>query len=52
VRSVALVPLGQTRAFGLLAFGAEDPQRFYPEMGTLFLRRIGELIAGALAARL
>ena len=52
VRSVALIPLGQTRAFGLLAIGAEDPQRFYPEMGTLFLRRIGELTAGALAARL
>jgi uncharacterized protein YigA (DUF484 family) len=52
VRSVALIPLGQTRAFGLLAFGAEDAQRFYPEMGTLFLRRIGELTAGALAARL
>ena len=52
VRSIALIPLGQTRAFGLLAFGAEDPQRFYPEMGTLFLRRIGELTAGALAARL
>jgi hypothetical protein len=52
VRSLALVPLGQTRAFGLLAFGAEDPQRFYAEMGTLFLRRIGELVAGALAARL
>jgi len=52
VRSVALVPLGQTRSFGLLAFGAEDPQRFYAEMGTLFLRRIGELVGGALAARL
>ena len=52
VRSVALIPLGQTRVFGLLAFGAEDPQRFYAEMGTLFLRRIGELTAGALAARL
>ena len=52
VRSVALVPLGQTRSFGLLAFGSEDPQRFYVEMGTLFLRRIGELVAGALASRL
>jgi uncharacterized protein YigA (DUF484 family) len=52
VRSLALVPLGQTRSFGLLAFGAEDPQRFYPEMGTLFLRRIGEMVGGALAARL
>jgi len=51
VRSVALVPLGQTRSIGLLAFGSEDPQRFYVEMGTLFLRRIGELVTGALAAR-
>ena len=51
VRSLALVPLGQTRTIGLLALGSEDPQRFYAEMGTLYLRRIGELAAGALAAR-
>ena len=51
VRSVALVPLGQTRTLGLLALGSEDPQRFFAEMGTLYLRRIGELVAGALAAR-
>jgi len=47
VRSIALVPLGQTRVAGLLVLGSEDPQRFFPEMGTLFLRRIGELAAGA-----
>ena len=52
VRSIALVPLGQTRSFGLLALGSEDAQRFYPEMGTLYLRRIGELTAAALTARL
>jgi hypothetical protein len=46
------VPLGQTRAVGLLALGSEDAQRFYAEMGTLYLRRIGELTAAALAARL
>ena len=51
VRSIALVPLGQTRVIGVLALGAEDPQRFYADMGTLYLRRIGELTAGALAAR-
>ena len=51
VRSVALVPLGDASAFGLLALGSEDPQRFFAEMGTLYLRRIGELAAGALAAR-
>jgi uncharacterized protein len=51
IRSMALVPLGQTRAMGMLALGSEDPQRFFTEMGTLYLRRIGELTAGALAAR-
>ena len=52
VRSLALVPLGQAKAVGLLALGSEDAQRFYAEMGTLYLRRIGELTAAALAARL
>ena len=51
VRSIALVPLGQTRTVGLLALGSEDPQRFFAEMGTLYLRRIGELTAGVIAAR-
>lgn len=52
LRSVALVPLGQTTVIGLLAMGSEDAKRFYPEMGTLYLRRIGELCAAAVAARL
>src|SRR5712691_4486798 len=52
VRSLALVPLGQTSVFGLLALGSEDPQRFFPEMGTLYLRRIGELCAAGVSARL
>ena len=52
VRSIALIPLGSTKVFGLLALGSEDPQRFYPEMGTLYLRRIGDLAAAALSARL
>jgi uncharacterized protein YigA (DUF484 family) len=52
VRSLALVPLGETAVFGLLALGAEDPKRFYAEMGTLYLRRIGELCAAGIGARL
>jgi uncharacterized protein YigA (DUF484 family) len=51
IRSIALVPLGQTAVFGLLALGSEDPKRFYPEMGTLYLRRIGELCAAGVSAR-
>ncbi|HEX9397473.1 MAG TPA: DUF484 family protein [Burkholderiales bacterium] len=51
LRSLALVPLGQTAAFGLLALASEDAKRFYPEMGTLYLRRIGELCAAGVGAR-
>lgn len=50
VRSCALVPLrreGET--FGLLALGAESERRFYPEMGTVYLERIGEMASAALA---
>jgi uncharacterized protein YigA (DUF484 family) len=52
IRSMALVPLGQTAVFGLLAMGSEDAKRFYPDMGTLYLRRIGELCAAGVTARL
>jgi uncharacterized protein len=52
VRSIALVPLGQTNVFGLLALGSEDAKRFFPDMGTLYLRRIGELCAAGVTARL
>jgi uncharacterized protein len=52
LRSMALVPLGESAVFGLLALGSEDPERFFPEMGTIFLRRIGELCAAGVAARL
>lgn len=53
VRSLALVALRRAgETFGLLALGSEDPQRFYPEMGTLYLERIGEVAAAALARTL
>lgn len=52
VRSLALVPLGQSAVFGMLLLGSEDVRRFYPEMGTLYLRRIGELTAAGVSARL
>jgi hypothetical protein len=52
IRSIALVPLGQTAVFGMLALGSEDAKRFFPEMGTLYLRRIGELCAAGVTARL
>lgn len=49
LKSFALVPLTRDKlTFGVVALGSEDPKRFYPEMGTLYLARIGELISHAL----
>lgn len=49
IRSLALIPLRQEEtAMGLLILGSEDIQRFYPEMGTLFLERIGDIVSAAL----
>lgn len=45
VQSSALLPLP---AVGLLAVGSHDPNRFFPGMGTLFLRMMGEALATAL----
>jgi uncharacterized protein YigA (DUF484 family) len=45
VQSTALLPLP---GVGLLAVGSRDPNRFYPGMGTLFLRMMGESLVVAL----
>jgi uncharacterized protein YigA (DUF484 family) len=50
VRSQGLIALrngGGT--IGLMALGSEEPQRFYSGMGTLYLQRLGEMAAAALA---
>ncbi len=47
LRSFSYVPLHDGESFGLLALASEDPQRFYPEMGTLYLKRLGELVGAA-----
>ena len=49
VRSLALLGLREgTETFGLMVMGSEEPQRFYPGMGTLYLEQIGDLAAAAL----
>ena len=45
VQSSALLPLP---GVGLVAVGSLDPNRFYPGMGTLFLRMMGESLSAAL----
>ncbi len=52
VRSLAMMPLrvgADATAFGLLALGSPDPDRFQITMGTAFLSRIAELASAALA---
>jgi uncharacterized protein YigA (DUF484 family) len=49
LKSFALVALMRDGlTFGVVALASEDPKRFYPEMGTLYLARIGELMSHAL----
>jgi uncharacterized protein YigA (DUF484 family) len=48
IRSVAHMALRDRECFGMLALGSEDVLRFYPEMGTLYLKRMGELASAAL----
>ena len=48
VRSVAYMALRDRECFGMLALGSEDVLRFYPEMGTLYLKRLGDLAGAAL----
>jgi uncharacterized protein YigA (DUF484 family) len=50
IRSQALIALrngGGT--VGLIALGSEEAQRFYADMGTLYLERLGEMVSAALA---
>ena len=48
LRSFAYLPLrNESQSIGMLVLASEDAQRFYPEMGTVFLHRIAEIIAKA-----
>ena len=48
LRSFSYLPLrvGE-QSVGMLILASEDAQRFYPEMGTLFLQRIAEIVSCA-----
>lgn len=50
IRSQALIALrngGGT--IGMIALGSEEASRFYADMGTLYLERLGEMVSAALA---
>lgn len=49
LHSYAYLPLhAGSETIGLLVMASEDKQRFYPEMGTVFLQRISEAVSSAL----
>jgi uncharacterized protein YigA (DUF484 family) len=49
LHSYAYLPLrAGIETIGLLVLASEDKQRFYPEMGTVFLQRVAEAAASAL----
>jgi len=49
LHSYAYLPLhAGSVSIGLLVLASEDPQRFYPAMGTVFLQRIAEAVSSAL----
>ena len=47
--SAALIQLRHHDLVGVLAIGSRDPMRFSPEMGTLFVRYIGDVLSRVLA---
>ncbi len=49
LNSFAMIPLNTTKTIGLLVLGSPDAERFYPEMGTLHLKRLGELVCTTIA---
>lgn len=49
LRSFALVPLREVGTIGLLILASEDPQRFAPDIGTIYLKRLGEWVTAALS---
>lgn len=48
LKSFAAIPLRGEHTVGLLVLASEDARRFYPEMGTLYLSRLGQLVGAAL----
>lgn len=47
-KSYAVSPLKNAQIFGVLIMASDDEKRFYPEMGTMFIERIGELVSAAI----
>ena len=49
LKSMVQIPLRNASGacFGLMVLASEDPYRFYPDLGTLYLERIADLASAA-----
>lgn len=52
IQSLALVPLQDASTRGVLVLGSRDARRFHPEMGGVFVQRLGDLLMRACARHL
>jgi len=52
IRSLAVIALTRRGLRGALVLGSHDAQRFRPEMGTLYLTRLGDLLMAGVARHL
>ena len=48
LRSFATIPLSYQGSMGVLVLASEEPNRFYASMGTLYLTRLGQVLAASL----
>ncbi|UCH49513.1 MAG: DUF484 family protein, partial [Betaproteobacteria bacterium] len=52
LQSFAYIKLAGEKLDGLMVLASEDAERFYPEMGTLYLQRLGDITSAAIARHL
>jgi len=52
IRSVAIIGLERRGLHGVLVLGSGEAQRFRPDMGTVYLARLGDLLMGGIARHL
>ncbi|MCC6916975.1 MAG: DUF484 family protein [Nitrosomonas sp.] len=48
LKSFAIIPLKKQSNFGLLVMASPEAERFYPDMGTLYLERLGDLVSSSI----
>jgi len=48
LQSFAVIPLKKQFSFGLLIMASPEVERFFPDMGTLYLERLGDMVSSSI----